>query len=52
MPKIIADDSSYDEIEYFSSKMKDLINTEQLDYFENVIRKVETIDHPVAHLMR
>lgn len=53
LPRIISDaNSSMDEFQYFSMKIKDLMDKEQLEYFENVIRKVENIDHPVAELMR
>lgn len=52
LPRIISDGNSLDEFQYFSLKIKDLMDKEQLDYFENVIRKVEHIEHPVAELMR
>lgn len=52
-PRIINDVDSLDEFQYFSMKIKDLLNEEQLDYFETVIRKVENINHPIAdELMR
>lgn len=52
LPRIINEGSSLDEFQYISMKIKDLMDKEQLDYFENVIRKVENITHPVAELMR
>lgn len=52
LPRIISDGNSLDEFQYFSVKIRDLMDKEQLDYFENVIRKVEHIEHPVADLMR
>lgn len=52
LPRILNDANSIDEFQYFSMKIKDLMDQEQLDYFENVIRKVENINHPVAELMR
>lgn len=52
LPKILSDTNSLDEFQYFSLKIKDLMDKEQLEYFENVIRKVENINHPVAELMR
>lgn len=52
LPRIISDGNSLDEFQYFSIKIRDLMDKEQLDYFENVIRKVEHIEHPVAELMR
>lgn len=52
LPRILSDADSIDEFQYFSMKIKDLMDKEQLDYFENVIRKVENINHPVAELMR
>lgn len=52
LPRIISDANALDEFQYFSMKIKDLMDSEQLEYFENVIRKVEDIDHPIAELMR
>jgi hypothetical protein len=52
LPRIISDASEIDEFQYFSMKIKDLMDSEQLEYFENVIRKVENIQHPVAEMMR
>lgn len=52
LPRIISDANSLDKFQYFSMKIKDLMDKEQLEYFDNVIRKVENIDHPVAALMR
>lgn len=52
LPRIMSDSNTLDEFQYFSMKIKDLMDQEQLDYFENVIKKVENINHPVAELMR
>lgn len=52
LPRIISDASEIDEFQYFSMKIKDLMDNENLEYFENVIRKVENIQHPVAEMMR
>jgi hypothetical protein len=52
LPRIISESKSVDEFQYFSMKIKDLMDKEQLEYFENVVRKVENINHPVAELMR
>lgn len=52
LPTIISEVNSLDEFEYFSTKIRDLMDSEQLEYFENVIRKVEGIDHPITELMR
>jgi hypothetical protein len=52
VPRILSDATSIDEFQYFSMKIKDLMDNEQLDYFENVIKKVENINHPIAELMK
>lgn len=52
LPQILSDATSVDEFQYFSMKIKDLMDKEQLEYFENVIRKVEKINHPIAELMK
>lgn len=52
VPQIISDATSVDEFQYFSMKIKDLMDKEQLEYFENVIKKVENINHPIAELMK
>ena len=51
LPQIINEGSSLDEFQYISMKIKDL-TIEHLDYFQNIIRKVENIKHPIAELMR
>ena len=51
-PTIISEKSSNEEFQQFSIKIKELMDEQQLEYFENVIRKVETIKHPVADLLR
>lgn len=52
VPLILSDTNSIDEFQYFSMKIKDLMDKEQLEYFENVIKKVENINHPIADLMK
>jgi hypothetical protein len=52
LPRILSDSSGINEFQYFQMKIKDLMDSEQLEYFENVIRKVENIQHPVANMMR
>lgn len=47
-----SDVTQIDNFQYFSMKIKDLMDEEQLEYFENVIKKVENINHPLADLMK
>lgn len=51
-PRVISENSSNEEFRQFSLKIRELLDDQQLEYFENVIRKVEKIEHPVADLLR
>lgn len=51
-PRVISATSSNEEFRQFSLKIRELLDDQQLEYFENVIRKVEKIEHPVADLLR
>lgn len=51
-PRVISESSSNEEFRQFSLKIRELLDDQQLEYFENVIRKVEKIEHPVADLLR
>ncbi|CRK88986.1 CLUMA_CG002558, isoform A, partial [Clunio marinus] len=51
LPSNISDVTALDNFQYFSMKIKDLMDKEQLEYFDNVLKKVVNIQHPVADLM-
>lgn len=50
--KALNDATQIDDFQYFSTKIKELMGNEQLEYFENVVKKVENINHPIADMMK
>lgn len=40
------------EFQCFPVKIQEIMDSEQLEYFENVITKVKYMEHPISQMMR